>query len=62
MQRNIFQALLFMHRGGVCLALPGPEIISRVAGLLLNYIGGVFVGKMLLGYQDTYPEYYDGKK
>lgn len=61
MQRSIFQALLFMHRGGVVLALPGPEVISKVVGILLNYIGGVFIGKILLGYQDTYPEYYREK-
>lgn len=58
MQRSLFQALLFMHRGGVVLALPGPELLSQVIGLLLNYIGGVFIGKGLLGYKDTYPEYY----
>lgn len=40
------------------LALPGPEIISQVVGLLLNYVGGLLIGKILLGYQDTYPEYY----
>lgn len=40
------------------MALPGPEIFSTVMGLLLNYVGGVMIGKMLLGYQDSYPEYY----
>lgn len=58
MQRSFFQALLFMHRGGVVLALPGPEILSQAVGLLLNYIGGLLLGKGLLGYEDTYPEYY----
>ncbi|KAJ4390089.1 hypothetical protein N0V93_007562 [Gnomoniopsis smithogilvyi] len=58
MQRSIFQSLLFMHRGGVVLALPGPEILSKVAGLLLNYIGGVLIGRFLLGFQDTYSDYY----
>lgn len=47
-----------MHRGGVVMALPGPEILSMALGLLLNYVGGVLVGKTLLGYQDSYPEYY----
>lgn len=58
MQRSFFQALLFMHRGGVVLALPGPEILSQAVGILLNYVGGLLIGKGLLGYQDTYPEYY----
>lgn len=58
--RSLFQTLLFMHRGGVVMALPGPESISKAAGLLLNYIGGVLIGKMLLGFRDSYPEYYRG--
>lgn len=61
MQRSLFQSLLFMHRGGVVLALPGPEILSQAFGLLLNYVGGVLIGKYLLGYRDTYPEYYHEK-
>lgn len=55
---SLFQASLFMHRGGVVRALPGPERISIVLGVLLNYIGGVFIGKCLLGYSGCYPEYY----
>lgn len=58
MKRSLFQALLFMHRGGVVMALPGPDGISSALGLLLNYVGGVFIGKWLLGYSGTYPEYY----
>lgn len=58
MSRSIFQALLFMHRGGVVMALPGPEVVSVAVGVLLNYIGGVMIGRMLLGYRDSYPEYY----
>lgn len=49
---------MFMHGGGVVMALPGPEGVSRALGLLLNYVGGVFVGKWLLGYSGTYSEYY----
>lgn len=49
-----------MHRGRVVMALPGPEWLSMAAGLLLNYIGGVMIGKMLLGFRDSYPEYYHG--
>ncbi|KAL1861522.1 hypothetical protein Daus18300_008785 [Diaporthe australafricana] len=57
-ERSLFQALLFMHHGGVVMVLPGPESISRPLGLLLNYIGGLFIGKWLLGYSGCYPEYY----
>ncbi|KAK2613979.1 hypothetical protein N8I77_000844 [Diaporthe amygdali] len=57
-KRSLFQALLFMQHGGVVMALPGPESISRPLGLLLNYIGGVIIGKWLLGYSGCYPEYY----
>lgn len=57
-QRNLFQNLLFMHRGGVVMALPGPEMVSLAAGWLLNFLGGVLVGKWLLGFRDSYPEYY----
>lgn len=39
------------------MALPGPEMISKSLGILLNYVGGALIGKML-GYQDSYPEYY----
>lgn len=49
---------MFMHRGGVAMVLPGPEGFSVVLGMLLNYVGGVFIGKWLLGYSGSYPEYY----
>ncbi|KAG8167418.1 hypothetical protein KVR01_003107 [Diaporthe batatas] len=55
---SVFQALLFMHRGGVARALPGPDGISIVLGMLLNYVGGAFIGKWLLGYSASYHEYY----
>lgn len=40
------------------MALPGPDAVSSVLGLLLNYIGGRIIGTLLLGYRDSYPEYY----
>lgn len=55
---SVFQMLLFMNRGGVVKVLPGPEIVSLCLGLVLNFVGGVVIGKMLLGYRDSYPEYY----
>ncbi|KAF3767333.1 hypothetical protein M406DRAFT_253352 [Cryphonectria parasitica EP155] len=57
-RRSFFQALLFMHHGGIVMALPGPEMVFRYLGLLLNYVGGVMIGQVLLGYHSSYPEYY----
>jgi hypothetical protein len=59
MPRSLPQLLLFMRRGGVVMALPGPKFIARPLGVVLNYVGGLAIGKGLLGYSDTYPEYYD---
>lgn len=58
MQRSLPQVLLFNHRANVVLAMPGPEIIAKPLGLLLNFIGGVIIGKWFLGYAASYPEYY----
>ncbi|KUI53684.1 hypothetical protein VP1G_01100 [Cytospora mali] len=60
-QRSLFQTLLFMHRGGLVMALPGPDIISKRLGLLFTYVGGVLIGRFLLGYKDSYSEYYHPK-
>lgn len=47
-----------MRRGEVVLAVPGPRRLAKVMGLLLNFWGGLVVGKWILGYRDTYSEYY----
>jgi hypothetical protein len=52
------QVLLFNWVGGVVLALPGPAIIAKPLGIALNFIGGLLLGKYLLGYKESYPEYY----
>lgn len=58
MQRSLFQALSFMYSGGVVMALPGPEPLSKWLGYALNYVGGLLIGRLLLGYQGSYPEYF----
>jgi hypothetical protein len=50
-----------MKKGGVILGLPGPRFISKPLGIVLNFIGGVVIGKWLFGYRDSYSEYYKPK-
>jgi len=52
------QLLLFMRKGDVLLALPGPKFIAKPLAVLMNFIGGFVIGKWLLGYSDSYSEYY----
>ncbi|KAJ5896790.1 uncharacterized protein N7473_006189 [Penicillium subrubescens] len=56
--RSLPQVLLFNWVGGVVLALPGPTIISKPVGVALNLFGGLVLGKYILGYRESYPEYY----
>lgn len=56
--RSLPQVLLFNYLGGVVLALPGPLIVARPLGVLLNFFGGLVLGKYLLGYKKSYSEYY----
>jgi hypothetical protein len=46
-----------LRKGGTLLALPGPKFIAKPLAILMNFIGGVVIGKWLLGYSDSYPEY-----
>lgn len=56
--RSLPQVLLFMRSGGVIMALPGPYLLSKPLGILLNFVGGVVIGKWMLGLKDSYEEYY----
>ncbi|EPS29236.1 hypothetical protein PDE_04185 [Penicillium oxalicum 114-2] len=56
--RSLPQVLLFNWMGGVVMALPGPAILAKPLGVMLNLVGGVLVGKYILGYQESYAEYY----
>ncbi|KAJ5810671.1 uncharacterized protein N7503_002889 [Penicillium pulvis] len=61
LSRSLPQVLLFNWAGGVVLALPGPRILARFLGVCMNFLGGVVLGKYILGYQTSYPEYYKPK-
>ena len=52
------QLLLFLHFADVVLVLPGPKRTSHPLGRLMNLLVGVIVGKWLLGFHESYPEYY----
>jgi hypothetical protein len=52
------QLLLFLRKGDVLLALPGPKFIAKPLAILMNFIGGLVIGKWLMGYSDSYPEYW----
>ncbi|KDQ15472.1 hypothetical protein BOTBODRAFT_31796 [Botryobasidium botryosum FD-172 SS1] len=58
MQPNILQLLLMFHENNVIMALPGPKFIAKPLGVLMNWIGGVVLGKWLMGYSHTYKEYF----
>jgi mannose-6-phosphate isomerase-like protein (cupin superfamily) len=60
-QRSLPQALLFMWRGKIVPALSGPKFIARPLGLFLTFFGGVILGKWILGYSDSYSEYYHSR-
>ena len=47
-----------MYRGNVVFVWPGPSFFSKPFGVFLNFFGGLIIGKYLLGYSDTYVEYY----
>jgi hypothetical protein len=51
---------MFNRMGGVVLALPGPTVISKPLGLLLNLIGS-WIGRGWFGFEYTYSEYYHSK-
>jgi hypothetical protein len=50
-----------MRSADVILALPGPKFIAKTLGVMLNFFGGLVIGKWLLGYTEYYPEYSHAK-
>lgn len=58
MTRRLPQVLLFMYHGKVVLDWPGPALLSKPVGLLINFVGGLVIGQWILGYSHCYPEYY----
>ncbi|KAJ6015892.1 hypothetical protein N7540_010483 [Penicillium herquei] len=59
--RSLPQVLLFNYMGGVVLALPGPPALARLLGVWMNFFGGLILGKYILGYKESYPEYHKPK-
>jgi hypothetical protein len=63
-QPSIFQIFRFLHSINAPLAVPvlgaKSHWVSRQVSWFILFVAGVVVGKWLLGYQDTYPEYYAG--
>lgn len=62
MEPSLFQLLVFLHSADTPLALPLPNewlgtIVSRIFLILVAYFG-----RYVLGYQDSYPEYYEEGK
>jgi hypothetical protein len=51
------QLLLFLRSSDTLLALPGPKFVAKPLSILMNFIGGLVIGKWLLGYSERYPEY-----
>lgn len=59
---SLFQLLVFLHSADTPLAVPLPlESLGKVASRILLTATN-FWGRWVLGYKDTYPEYYDGGK
>ncbi|KAM0245284.1 hypothetical protein ACHAP5_005515 [Fusarium lateritium] len=59
---SIFQLMVFLHAADTPLAVPLPwESLGRVASrILLTTVA--YWGRWVLGYRQTYAEYYDAKK
>jgi len=56
---SLWQMLLFLHAGGVVLAVPGlPRVLGDPLGKLIGWVGGVVVGKWALGMEESYGDYY----
>lgn len=59
---SFFQLLVFLHSADTPLALPLPwEGLGRIASRILLTATALW-GKWVLGYRDTYPEYYEEGK
>lgn len=59
---SFFQLLVFLHSADTPLAVPLPwEGLGRIASRILLTVTAVW-GKWVLGYRDSYPEYYEQRK
>jgi hypothetical protein len=56
------QLLLFLHSAEVSLAFPGmPGFLSQWLGYGMGLVVGKLIGQYVLGYKESYPEYFDPK-
>ncbi|KAG6986466.1 hypothetical protein G7Y79_00082g100820 [Physcia stellaris] len=58
---HIAQLMLFLYFFDCYPALPGPKSLSRPLSQVLVFVVGIMVGKLLLGFKESYPEYYQRK-
>lgn len=59
---SFFQLLVFLHSADTPLAIPLPwESIGRIASRIL-LTATALCGKWILGYRESYPEYYEESK
>ena len=58
---NVAQIMLFLYFFDCYPGLPGPKVVSRPLSQVLVFILGVMIGKWLLGFKESYPEYYQRK-
>ncbi|CAK4031899.1 -like cupin [Lecanosticta acicola] len=63
---SIFQLFVFLHSADVPLAIPLPNVPgAEFVGLYLSWallIVVAYIGRVVLGYRQTYPEYYNSSK
>ena len=57
MAPNLAQLCLFLHFFDCPLALPGPKMVGKPLSVMVTMVVGVFVGKWLLGFSESYEEY-----
>ena len=58
MAPNLAQLCLFLYFFDCFLAIPGPRFAARPFSQALVFVLGVAIGKWLLGFKESYPEYY----
>lgn len=61
MQPSVPQLMLFLRFFDCYPALPGPRWLARWVSQAVVLVLGVGVGKWVLGYRESYVEYWRGK-
>ena len=59
MAPNICQIFLFLYSTDTYPVLPGPKFIAQPLSRYLTWFLGVVVGKHILGFKESYDEYYN---